>query len=52
MRNSSEVGLDDLSSAAKVALLGRISPSVESSYFNKTEDYVKGLIKRVVGDDG
>lgn len=49
LRNSQSVGLEDLSSAVTVAFLGRLSPSMESSFFNKTEDLVRGLLERVLG---
>lgn len=51
MRKSGETNLEDVSSAMRVALLGRLSPNIESNFFNRTEDYIKSLILTLHADD-
>ena len=46
-RNSKEVNLEDLSAAMRVAFLGRLSPSAESDYFNRLEEYIESLQRMV-----
>jgi Mg-chelatase subunit ChlI len=50
LRKSREANLEDLSSAIRLALLGRLSPSTDSDFFNKTEEYIKGL-QGILHDD-
>lgn len=44
LRNDKEVNIEDLSAAIRLAFMGRLSPDVEGSFFNKTEEYIKSLI--------
>lgn len=50
LRKSEDVNLEDLSSAVRVAFLGRLSPNPESDYFNKTGDYIKSLTEDLCKD--
>lgn len=50
LRKSEDVNLEDLSSAVRIAFLGRLSPNIESGYFNKTEDYIKSLTEDLSKD--
>lgn len=43
LRNSKRVNAKDLSSAVRVALLGRLSPNTDSEYFRRIEDYIVNL---------
>lgn len=43
LRKGAEVNIADLSSAMRVAFRGRLSPNADSDYFNKVDDYIKGL---------
>jgi Mg-chelatase subunit ChlI len=50
LRKSPEVNVEDLSCAIRLALLGRLTPSTDSDYFNKTEDYIESLKKKLYVD--
>lgn len=43
LRKSDIVGINDLSSALRPVLLGRLSPTTDSDYFNRIEDYIERL---------
>lgn len=43
--------LEDLSAAVRVAFLGRLSPNVDSDYFNRGEEYIEKL-QRMVHEGG
>lgn len=47
LRKSGEVSPEDLSSAIRLAFLGRLSPNLEGQYFNKIEEYIKDLLEMV-----
>lgn len=47
LRKSQEVTTEDLSGAVKLALHGRLTPSTDSDYFNRTDEYIKKLQKEL-----
>jgi Mg-chelatase subunit ChlI len=50
LRQSMEVNLEDLSRAVRLALLGRLTPSTESDFFNKTEEYIDRLKRELYAE--
>ncbi len=51
LRKSGEVNADDVGSAMKLAFSGRLSPNMESEYFNNIDSYIKKLRDAILAHD-